>query len=628
MATQPGGSGSGDGRAAAREVLPVTTGTRLQAASAVGAVGGGHLPEPFTPMPGARARSAGGDSLPRDHTHPGPGHAPPGHHGRRERRGVGRERASPAKVVARPLPPPEPPPGDVAPLDPLPVSGIAAPWQIRTWRSMVQRGIFPWRATDLLCLIEDRSSRRAVEAAEDAALVAERAADDAAEAVYHARRRAGLHAGRGWLQPRSAATPSARASRRERWLGGLRAPARNAALVAAQAAWQACQWQELALRFVAEAVAERTERSVHLRARRAAAEQRHLALGLLLQRQRELRQRAVRGASGATQAARIATRLPGALASGAADAAAHRVLALGLLLQRQRRRAAALARAAAVRATAVALHAGRAAAAALRAVRAVPVVAALFAVEAAVAAASVAQRVAGAALRVSSWDAMWEGGSVRTRMRLLYGCGHRIVEQWGWREGVGLGQQEQGLRRPLVAQERERRAGLRAFGERRRPLLSWRNRFVGCSVQRAAGAAARAALLARRLVVVLEGRLSGYDAGLVACEAARDARAAACRAAVEVLRCRVAGEGGAIRHKRRRAACSRLGGAAGARCGGGSRQGAARGGVRVLSARLWCCRQRTRLSGGGCDVPYRWAAPRPKQASSTAENLTKREKTT
>ena len=166
------------------------------------------------------------------------------------------------------------------------------------------------------------------------------------------------------------------------------------------------------------------------------------------------------------------------------------------------------------------------------------------------------------------------------------------------------------------------------FGERRRPLLSWRNRFVGCSVQRAAGAAARAALLARRLVVMLEGRLSGYDAGLVACEAARDARSAACRAAVEVLRCRVAGEGGAMRHKRRRAACSRQGGAAGERCGGGSRQGAARGGARVFPAGLWCCGQRTRLSGGGCDVPYRWAAPRPKQASSAVENLTKREKTT
>ena len=131
MAMQPGGSESGDGRAAAREVLPGSTGTRLQAASAVGAVGGGYLPEPFTPMPRARARSAGGDSLPRDHTHPGQGYAPTGYHGRRERRGVGLERVSPADNVERPLPPAEPPPGDAAPSEPLPVSGIAAPWQIR-----------------------------------------------------------------------------------------------------------------------------------------------------------------------------------------------------------------------------------------------------------------------------------------------------------------------------------------------------------------------------------------------------------------------------------------------------------------------------------------------------------------
>ena len=182
MAMQPGGSESGDGRAAAREVLPGSTGTRLQAASAVGAVGGGYLPEPFTPMPRARARSAGGDSLPRDHTHPGQGYAPKGYHGRRERRGVGLERVSPADNVERPLPPAEPPPGDAAPSEPLPVSGIAATWQIRIWRSMLRQGVFPGRATDMLCLIEDQSSRRAVEAAEDAALAAERASDGAASA--------------------------------------------------------------------------------------------------------------------------------------------------------------------------------------------------------------------------------------------------------------------------------------------------------------------------------------------------------------------------------------------------------------------------------------------------------------
>ena len=264
------------------------------------------------------------------------------------------------------------------------------------------------------------------------------------------------------------------------------------------------------------------------------------------------------------------------------------VLALGLLMQRQRHRSAA-ARAAA-----------RAAAAAATAC--------LVAQE----------HMAG----LPSWDWQWRWGTVRARYRLLYGRGLHIVEQMGHRVGSGLGRREQGRLLPLVPRPRRDREGLMAEGDRMRsgraggvPL----NCFVRCSVQRAAQRASRAATLAGEVMGALCGRLAARGAVLVSAAAARRA-VLVVRAMQGELRRRVTG-------RVRRVGSAPL-------CGMSQQQRALlrvkrRCELRGLSRRCrlaapWRSHGLARCVGGR--VPYRWAAPRPKQASSTVENMTKREK--
>lgn len=270
------------------------------------------------------------------------------------------------------------------------------------------------------------------------------------------------------------------------------------------------------------------------------------------------------------------------------EAEAMAVLALGLLMQRQRHRSAA-ARAAA-----------RAAAAAATGC--------LVAQE----------HMAG----LPSWDWQWRWGTVRARHRLLYGRGLHIVEQMGHRVGSGLGRREQGRLLPLVPRPRRDREGLMAEGDRMRsgraggvPL----NRFVRCSVQRAAQRASRAATLAGEVMGALCGRLAARGAVLVSAAAARRA-VLVVRAMQGELRRRVTG-------RVRRVGSAPL-------CGMSQQQRALlrvkrRCELRGLSRRCrlaapWRSHGLARCVGGR--VPYRWAAPRPKQASSTVENMTKREK--